>query len=307
LNGVPTDQRPAKLPPWRRAIDRYLDHLAAERGLAKNTVDAYGLDLLRLGAELAASKVDAADASADDVAAHLRGLRRADLSPRSVRRALVSIRGFFAYLVESGDRADNPAVNLLPPKLFHALPTILAEEEVERLLAAPDVADPAGVRDKAMLELLYATGLRVSELVGLKLPQLRFEVGFLVAFGKGSKERVVPVGENAEDWTRRYLAEVRPRWVKGRHEMVFVNRRGAGLTRQGFWKILKAYGREVGLRDLHPHVLRHSFATHLLEHGVDLRAVQAMLGHADISTTQIYTHVHQARLRGLYDRYHPRA
>ena len=295
------------LPAWRREIDRYLDHLATERGLSKNTVVSYEFDLVRLGAELALAKIDPLDADTEAVSAHLRGLRRSELAPRSVRRALVVIRGFYSFLVESGDRRDNPAVNLLPPKLFRGLPHSLSEGEVERLLAAPDVTRPAGVRDKAMLELLYATGLRVSELVGLKLAQLRFEVGFLVAFGKGSKERVVPVGEAAEDWTKRYLAEVRPAWVRGRHETVFVNRRGLGMTRQGFWKILKAYGGSVGLTELHPHVLRHSFATHLLEHGVDLRAVQAMLGHADISTTQIYTHVHQARLRGLYDRFHPRA
>ena len=237
----------------------------------------------------------------------MRDLRRAELAPRSVRRALVAIRAFYAFLVESGDRADNPAVNLLPPKLFRTLPHTLSEAQVETLLAAPDVEKPTGLRDKAMLELLYATGLRVSELVGLRVHQLRFDVGFLVAFGKGAKERVVPVGESAEFWVRRYLAEVRPTWAKGRHDVVFVSRRGSGMTRQGFWKILRAYGVAAGIADLHPHVLRHSFATHLLEHGVDLRAVQAMLGHADISTTQIYTHVHQTRLRSLYDKFHPRA
>jgi integrase/recombinase XerD len=159
-----------------------------------------------------------------------------------------------------------------------------------------------------MLELLYATGLRVSELVGLALDQLRLEGGFLLAFGKGSKERVVPVGESAEQWLRRYLDEVRPAIARGRHQALFVNRRGAPLSRQGFWKILKGHGRRAGIeRGLSPHALRHSFATHLLEHGADLRVVQTLLGHADISTTEIYTHVHRERLRGLYDRHHPRA
>jgi integrase/recombinase XerD len=158
-----------------------------------------------------------------------------------------------------------------------------------------------------MIELLYATGVRVSELTGLELSQLRLDVGFVLVFGKGSKERVVPVGETAEIWLQRYLAEVRPRLARGRHEGVFVNARGGRLTRQGFWKILSAHGRQAGVRELSPHVLRHSFATHLLEHGADLRAVQAMLGHSDISTTQIYTHIHQRRLRQLYDKFHPRS
>jgi len=178
---------------------------------------------------------------------------------------------------------------------------------VESLLAAPDVSTPLGLRDRAMLELLYATGLRVSELVGLQLPQLRLDSGFLVAFGKGSKERIVPVGESAEDWVKRWLRDVRPQVAKGRHQTVFVNYAGDPLARNGFWKILKAYGVQAGIRGLSPHVLRHSFATHLLEHGADLRAVQTMLGHADISTTQIYTHIHQQRLKTLYDRFHPRS
>jgi integrase/recombinase XerD len=290
-----------------RTIDRYLESLALERGLSANTVAAYGADLRRLARDLAATDQNLADAAPEALAAHLRALRRAALSPRSVSRALVSIRQFYQHLVELGERPDNPAVNLLPPKLWRSLPQTLSESEVDRLLAAPDLTRAAGLRDKAMLELLYATGLRASELVGLRLPQLRFDVGFLLAFGKGGKERVVPVGEAAEHWVRRYLSDVRPLWTKGRHEAVFVNRRGAGLTRQGLWKILKAHGAAAGLANLHPHQLRHSFATHLLEHGADLRAVQSMLGHAEISTTQIYTQIHQHRLRGLYDRFHPRA
>jgi len=209
--------------------------------------------------------------------------------------------------VEIGERQDNPAVNLVPPKLWRRLPKVLTEPQVEALIAAPDTSSRLGLRDRTMIELLYATGVRVSELTGLELAQLRLDLGFVLVFGKGSKERVVPVGEAAEHWLGRYLAEVRPRLAKGRHEALFVNARGGRLTRVGFWKILRAHGQRAGLPALSPHVLRHSFATHLLEHGADLRAVQAMLGHADISTTQIYTHIHQQRLRRLYDQFHPRS
>jgi integrase/recombinase XerD len=217
------------------------------------------------------------------------------------------MRGFYQHLVSEGERTENPAETLLAPRLPRQLPRCLSEDEVEALLAAPGVQTDLGLRDKAMLELLYATGLRVSELVGLELGQLRLEEGFLLAWGKGRKERVVPVGESAEHWLGRYLREARPGLARGRHRTVFVNRSGGTLSRQGFWKILRGYAREVGIREVSPHTLRHSFATHLLEHGADLRAVQMLLGHADISTTQIYTHIHQARLRRLYDEFHPRA
>lgn len=293
--------------PWRRALDRYLDSLAVERGLSPHTLAAYRSDLLQVAEGLTKAGTDLLTADAAALSAHLRALRQRGLAPRSITRALASVRGLYAHLVAAGERPDDPAVNLLPPRLVRHLPTVLSETQVEALLAAPDLATPLGLRDKAMLELLYAAGLRVSELVGLSLPQLRLDAGFLVAFGKGAKERVVPVGEAAEGWIARYLAEVRPRLARGRHEVVFVNRFGDPMTRQGFWKILAAYGRRIGIAGLHPHVLRHSFATHLLEHGADLRAVQMMLGHADITTTQIYTHIHQQRLRNLYDRFHPRS
>jgi integrase/recombinase XerD len=296
------------VPAWKRALELYLESLAIERGLAQNSLDSYRRDLARLGEALARrGERDLLTASAGDLSGHLRDLRRQGLAPRSSARALSAIRGFYAHLVETGERADDPAVNLLPPKLWRTLPKVLSEPEVETLLAAPDVATPLGLRDRAMLELLYATGLRVSELVGLTLPQLRLDVGFLVAFGKGSKERIVPVGEQAEHWVGRYLREVRPSLAQGRHQAVFVNYAGAPMTRQGFWKILRGYALAAGIRGLSPHVLRHSFATHLLEHGADLRAVQTMLGHSDISTTQIYTHIHQQRLKSLYDRFHPRS
>ncbi|HEY0557595.1 MAG TPA: site-specific tyrosine recombinase XerD [Thermoanaerobaculia bacterium] len=304
---VPSPSPP--VPPWRRVLDRYLESLAVERGLARNTVDGYRGDLVRLGDALAGKGgLDLVAALPADLSAHMRDLQRQGLSPRSSARALSAIRGFYEHLVTTGERTDNPAVNLLPPKLWKPLPKVLAESEIEALLAAPDVATPLGLRDRAMFELLYATGLRVSELVGLTLPQLRLDVGFLIAFGKGSKERVVPVGEQAEHWVQRYLLDVRPELSRGRHLNVFVNKSGDKMSRVGFWMIIKKYGLKAGLRtEISPHVLRHSFATHLLEHGADLRAVQTMLGHSDIATTQIYTHIHQQRLKSLYDRFHPRS
>ncbi len=293
--------------PWRRAVERYLEHVALERRLAPRTVDAYRADLERLGCELAAAGCDLEAATAERLAAYFAGLRRTGRAPGTVRRAQSATRGFFAHLVTLGERSDDPSVKLVSPKLWRKLPAVLSEREVEALLAAPDPERGLGLRDRAMIELLYATGLRVGELVELDLGRLRLDMGFLVALGKGSKERVVPVGEQAEGWLRRYLAAVRPRLAKGRHQRVFVNHRGGPLGRQGMWKILKRYGTAAGIRRLTPHVLRHSFATHLLEHGADLRAVQLMLGHADISTTQIYTHIHAQRLRSLYDQHHPRA
>lgn len=293
---------------WPRVLDAYLDTLAVERGLSRNTVDAYRRDLTRLGEDLTLQQADPLTADAVSLQGHLRGLRRRGISPRSLARALAAIRGFYAHLLEEKLREDDPTVHLVSPKTWRNLPKVLSESQINDLLAAPDPGDPLGLRDKAMIELLYSSGLRVSELVGLELPQLRLDAGFLIAFGKGAKERVVPVGEQAEQWTLRYLAEARPQLTaKERHDVIFVNRYGRSLSRQGFWKILKGYGAAVGIRGLSPHVLRHSFASHLLEHGADLRAVQMMLGHADISTTQIYTHIHQARLKSLYDRFHPRA
>ena len=296
----------------RRLLERYLESLTVERGLSDLTVEAYGRDLSRLARDLAAREESLATADRPALSAHLRRLRqgiegRDGLAPRSMARALASMRGFYRHLAEVGERADDPSVNLEPPRLWRSLPKVLTEGQVEALLAAPDSASPLGLRDRAMLELLYATGLRVTELVELTVDRLRLDFGFVVAFGKGSKERLVPVGEVAEGWLRRYLGEVRPDLAKGRHNRVFVNFRGGPLTRQGCWKILKGHARRAGVPRVSPHVLRHSFATHLLEHGADLRAVQEMLGHADISTTQIYTHIHRRRLQSVYDRHHPRA
>lgn len=293
--------------PWRREVEAYLDSIFAERGLSIHTVQGYRRDLTRLGEDLSAHGRSALAAAAPDLQAHLRRLREGGLSSRSTARALAAIRGFYSFLVLDERRSDNPSINLTSPKQWKQLPKVLSEAQVESLLAAPDVTTDQGLRDKAMIELLYASGLRVSELVALQLNQLRLDQGFIVILGKGSKERIVPVGERAEDWLRKYLQEARPMMAKGRHADVFVSRLGRKMTRQGFWKLLKRYGEALGLNDLSPHVLRHSFATHLLEHGADLRSVQMMLGHSDISTTQIYTHIHQTRLKTLYDRYHPRS
>jgi integrase/recombinase XerD len=299
--------KPAPEPPWRRLVDRYLDHLAVERGLASNSVTSYRRDLLRLGTALEQEGQDLLTAKPTDLSAQVRRMRREGLSPRSIARAISAARGFYAHRVGEGEREDDPAADLSAPKLLQRLPKVLSEEQVEALLAAPDTATELGLRDRAMIELLYATGLRVSELVSLRLPQLRLDQGFLIAFGKGSKERVVPVGESAEGWLGRYFRQARPALERGRSDAVFLSRLGRAMTRQGFWDNLRKYALAAGVQRVSPHVLRHSFATHLLEHGADLRAVQMMLGHSDISTTQIYTHIHQHRLKSLYERYHPRA
>jgi integrase/recombinase XerD len=288
-------------------LEAWLDHLAAERGLARNSVAAYRRDLEALGRQLAGRELAAADE--DDLLHALRRMRTAGRSPRSVARWLVAVRGFYAWLAQEGTIAENPSARLEPPRTWKTLPKVLDGSDILRLLDAPDRGDPRGARDAAMLEVLYATGLRVSELVGLRLHDLRLDAGYLRCIGKGSKERVVPLGAEASTALRAYLDGGRVVLLSGRRsDTVFVGRSGAPLTRQGFWKLIKAYGRRAGIRaSLSPHVVRHSFATHLLENGADLRAVQMLLGHADISTTQIYTHVNRERLKRLYLDFHPRA
>jgi len=236
----------------------------------------------------------------------VRGLMNEGRAPSSVARGIAGVRGFYKHLVMDGRIAANPASDLRAPRAFKALPKYLSLEDVDRLLAAPDVATPAGLRDRAMIELLYATGLRVTELVTLRPQDLRLDAGYLTCTGKGDKQRIVPVGEAAQQWLGRYLNEARPALTRGSGNL-FVNRRGGRMSRSGFWRLITGYGRKAGVRGaLSPHVVRHSFATHLLERGADLRAIQMMLGHADLSTTQIYTHVLEARLRTVYDRFHPR-
>jgi integrase/recombinase XerD len=284
----------------------WLDYLGAERGLARNSLAAYRRDLEGLAAKLEGRPLR--DASEADLLRVLRGLRAGAKSPRSVARWLVAVRGFYAWLAAAG-AIESPASRLEPPKVWKALPHVLDGKDVERLLEAPDTAAPRGSRDAAMLEVLYATGLRVSELVGLKLTDLHLDGGYLRCLGKGSKERVVPLGGEASAALMSYLGKARGELLAGRRsEVLFVGRAGRALTRQGFWKLIKAHAKNAGIRaPLSPHVVRHSFATHLLENGADLRAVQMLLGHADISTTQIYTHVNRERLKRLYRDFHPRA
>jgi len=293
-----------------RSVDwlgRYLDYLSAEKGLAPNTISAYRTDLQRLARSLGRRPL--ARAKTEDLLATLREMRLVGNSPRSVARWIVVVRGFFSHLVVEGVIRQDPSAHLESPRTWRPLPKTLTPEEVERLLAAPETATPRGRRDAAMLEVLYGTGLRVSELVGLRLGDLRLDAGYLRCWGKGSKERVVPLGGEAEARLQRYLAEARPILLRGRRsDTLFVNHRGGSLTRQGFWKILKGYGVLAGISTaLSPHLVRHAFATHLLENGADLRALQILLGHADISTTQIYTHVNRERLKRIYDDFHPRA
>jgi integrase/recombinase XerD len=292
-------------------VDAYLAHLTVERRLAANSVESYARDLQIL-AHFAAGKGIAVDAlTRPDLEALVRDLMGEGRSPRSVARAVACFRGFYRFLVVDGRLRVNPADDLRPPRAWKALPRYLSVEEVDRLLTQPDVSTPRGLRDRALIELLYATGMRVSELVGLRPPDVNLEACYLTCTGKGDKQRIVPIGDEAARWVHDYVREARPKLLAKRSSpRLFVNARGggSGLTRVGFWKILKGYARQAGLsRALSPHTLRHSFATHLLERGADLRAIQMMLGHADLSTTQIYTHVLEQRMRSIYDRFHPRA
>jgi integrase/recombinase XerD len=290
-------------------VNQYLDHLRVERGLAPNSLAAYGRDLARLVSYAAGLDRDVLELGQAELAEFIARLRSEGLAARSVARTVHGVRGFYRFAVREGRLEGDPMENLRAPRAFKALPRYLSGSQVEALLAAPDTATPLGVRDRAILEVLYATGLRVSELIGLKLDDLDLQVGLVTCFGKGRKERIVPLGELARTWVERYLREVRPRMDKRRGlRPLFLSPRGGPLSRMGLWGIVRRHGVRAGVaRILTPHVLRHSFATHLLERGADLRSLQAMLGHADISTTQIYTHVTRERLRQVYDQFHPRA
>jgi integrase/recombinase XerD len=277
--------------------------------MSPNTVDSYARDLAALAgfAETLGRPVESL--RRQDLEAFVRHPQSAGQSPRSAARAVASVRGLYRFLLLEKAIQSDPAEDLRAPRAWPALPRYLDLDEVDRLLAQPDVASPRGVRDKALIEVLYATGLRVTELLSLKPGDVSLDAGYLTCVGKGDKQRIVPFGSVAADWIGKYLREARPALLKGRKSpWLFVNARGGGrLSRVGFWKILKDYGVKAGVtRDISPHVLRHSFATHLLDRGADLRAIQMMLGHADLSTTQIYTHVLEARLRTVYDKFHPR-
>ncbi len=293
------------------AVDSYLSHLVMERRLAANSVESYARDLRDLST-FAATRHQGVDAlQRPDLEARVRELMGEGRSPRSVARALACYRGFYRFLVADKQLDRNPVDDVRPPRAWTTLPRYLSIDEVDVLMAQPDVSTPRGLRDRALVELLYATGMRVSELVGLRPADVNLEASFLTCIGKGDKQRMVPIGDEAAQWVGRYLREGRPALLGRRTSTrLFVNahRGGVGLSRVGFWKILKGYARQGRIQSaLSPHVLRHSFATHLLDRGADLRAIQLMLGHADLSTTQIYTHVLEHRMRRVYDQCHPRA
>ena len=292
----------------QRLIDRFLDALWMEYGLSDNTLAAYRLDLIQLASYLATEGTSLESAERARILDYL-GVRMGQgLKARSAARLLSSVRRFYRYLVREGVVQADPSRDIEMPRLGRKLPNTLSERQVEALLAAPDTDAPLGRRDRAMLELMYATGLRVSELVGLKLHQLNLRHGVVQVVGKGGRERLVPLGEEAQAQLQAYLDADRARILRERvSEFVFLSRRGASMTRQNFWYIIKRYALQAGIPStLSPHGLRHAFATHLLNHGADLRVVQLLLGHSDLSTTQIYTHVARVRLKQLHAQHHPR-
>jgi integrase/recombinase XerD len=292
------------------ALDAYVAYLRAERGLAANTIEAYALDLTEYFKGLRRQGLERLDqVTREDVLEHLAQLSQRGLAGRSQKRHLSSIRGLHRFLHEEKLAPTDPTDDLDSPRVTKKLPVYLTLEEVERLLATPDETTMPGQRDRALFELMYATGLRVSEVTRLSINDVQLGAGYLVAKGKGSKERLVPIGSQAAEKVSAYLAGARPRMLKGKPaRALFVTPAGRAFTRQGLWKLVRRYALKAGIRKaLSPHKLRHSFATHLVERGADLRAVQLMLGHADLATTQIYTHVDARRLRNLYDQHHPRS
>ena len=288
--------------------ERFLSYLRVERGLSDNTLSAYTRDLAKLSSFATIRGKDLISLLPDDLAMFLQDLHKRGLNPKSISRTLVAVRGFFKFLLIDGHLKLDPTANLEAPKSWQSLPRFLTSDEVERLLNAPDVSTVLGLRDKAMLEVLYATGLRVTELVSLATRSVNLDLGFLTVVGKGGKERAVPLGINAVNWIRKYNV-IRPNLLG--HEKttaeLFISEGGHSISRQTFWRLVVFYGENARIGHITPHLLRHSFATHLLENGADLRSVQMMLGHSDISTTQIYTHITNERLREIYLKFHPRA
>ncbi|HEY1760106.1 MAG TPA: site-specific tyrosine recombinase XerD [Bryobacteraceae bacterium] len=292
--------------PLSGAARAFLDFCRVEKGLAANSIASYRTDLKRL---MMALPVREADATADHLGCYVQSLYNAGMSARSVARHIATLRNFYGFLAREGTIALDPAELLTPPRQWFTLPKYLNREEVERLIVSPPDTKPTGLRDRAMLEMLYATGLRVSELCALELAGVERQLGVLRVLGKGNKHRMVPFGQSAGEAMDRYLREGRGKLLRGAASPhVFVTARGGAMTRQAFWMLLKGYGRKAGITSrLTPHVVRHSFATHMVEGGADLRSVQVMLGHTDISTTQVYTHVARRRLREVVDQHHPRA
>jgi integrase/recombinase XerD len=290
-------------------LDQFLHYLVVEKGLSKNTIEAYSHGLGRFLNHLREKGVqEMRDVGKFHVRGFLLMLRKRNLSTKTIVRNLVAVRTFFRFLIQEGILESNPIEELESPKVAKTLPEILTLREIEQLLEQPNLQTSLGIRDRAMLEILYATGMRVSELTHLPIHQVNLEGGYVLLYGKGSKERIVPLGSEAMKWITLYLKTARGKLSKGKESpMLFINRSGKGMSRQRFWKSLKDYARRAGLRKrITPHLLRHSFASHLLEGGADLRSVQMMLGHVDISTTQIYTHVTGERLKKVHQRYHPR-
>lgn len=291
-------------------VEEFIHYLAVERGLADNTLDSYNRDLNQFKGFLETEKVkDVQKATRNMVMGYMLFLQKRGRATATVSRHLAALKSFYHFLLREKYIENDPTANLESPKIEKKLPRILAVNEVELLLNQPKGSEPARLRDKAMLELLYATGIRVSELISLDVNHINVDMGYIKCFGKGSKERIVPVGSFARRCVDEYLLKGRAKLVKVKAEQaLFVNQHGRRLTRQGFWKIIKKYGKRAGIaKEITPHTLRHSFATHLLENGADLRSVQEMLGHADITTTQIYTHLTKGRLREVYAKSHPRA
>ncbi|MGB7292112.1 MAG: site-specific tyrosine recombinase XerD [Thermodesulfobacteriota bacterium] len=291
-------------------VDSFLSYQAAVKGLSKNTLESYGRDVLKFVDYLEKRNISGIeDVKYNNILEYVTTLQEERINIRSVARNLVSLKQFFKFLLLEKIIVEDPSLHVKTPKMKRSIPGFLSLEDVERLLSSPNPASYEGIRDRAMLEILYACGIRASELVNLELNSVNFELGYLIVYGKGSKERLVPTGEKARTALKDYLALSRPNILKTRSSpCLFVTRRGEGMTRQGFWKILKNYAIKCGIsKKISPHTIRHSFATHLLERGADLRTIQIMLGHSDISTTQIYTHIAKERLKEIHRKYHPRS
>ena len=299
----------SKGPSVNHFIDEYLNFLTVEKGVSRLTVEAYSHDLNRFVNIVQGRGIETvADITPNEIISYLEQVKKDGLNARSVNRGLAAVRGFFKFLLREKKIDANPVTTIGLAKVWARLPDTLSKEEMNLLLAQPGMKNPAAIRDTAMMELMYATGIRVSEIITLTMNSINWQVGYLVVMGKGGKERIVPIGRSAYNCLSEYVNQARPKLMKGQGtNILFLNRSGDGLTRQGFWKIVRRYVLRAGLnKKVHPHTFRHSFASHLLEGGADLRSVQIMLGHADIATTQIYTHITRERLKSIHKRYHPR-